>query len=217
MPSTRRLATVLSAAALACLALAAAGCGGTGPNGSAVADIGTTGTTATTTGASQGTPTTAAEKVQAAYAFSKCMRANGVPTFPDPQTSAGGTRLTIGANSNIDPNSPSFQAAQKKCRKLLPNGGRPTQAQIQKAEQQALAYSKCMRAHGVPSFPDPQFDTSGGGFGIRIGVRAGSGLDPNSPAFQKAQQTCGNLLPGATQKTGVGPSSGSGGSSGGTP
>ena len=39
-----------------------------------------------------------------------------------------------------------------------------------------------MRSHGVPNFPDPQFQTGpGGGFGVRIN---GAGIDPNSPAFQ---------------------------------
>jgi hypothetical protein len=46
-----------------------------------------------------------------------------------------------------------------------------------------------MRAHGVPNFPDP----SGGG-GIHI--QAGSGINPQSPAFQTAQQACAKLLPG---------------------
>jgi len=49
-----------------------------------------------------------------------------------------------------------------------------------------LAFSKCMRSHGVPNFPDP----SGGG-GIHI-----SNLDTSSPAFQAAQATCNKRLPG---------------------
>ena len=36
--------------------------------------------------------------------------------------------------------------------------------------------SRCMRSHGVPNFPDPQFQTGpGGGFGVRIG---GAGHQP---------------------------------------
>lgn len=50
-----------------------------------------------------------------------------------------------------------------------------------------LAMSKCMRAHGVTNFPDPS------GHGINIG---GTGINPRSPAFQKAQQTCFKLMPG---------------------
>lgn len=194
MPASRPLAAALLAAPLACLALLAAGCGGSSPNGSAVANIGTTSATTTTTAGSQSQPATAQSKQDAAFAYSKCMRANGVPKFPDPQTSGGGTRFSINPSMGIDPNSPTFQAAQKKCQKLLPNGGRPSQQEIQQQEQQALAFSKCMRSHGVPNFPDPQFQTNGG-FGIRIRI-GGPGLDPSSPAFQKAQQACANLLPG---------------------
>jgi hypothetical protein len=54
--------------------------------------------------------------------------------------------------------------------------------------QTLLAFSECMRSHGVSSFPDP----SGGG-GINI---QGTGLNPFSPSFKGAQATCGKLLPG---------------------
>jgi hypothetical protein len=50
-----------------------------------------------------------------------------------------------------------------------------------------IAMSKCMRAHGVTNFPDPT------GHGINIG---GTGINPRSPAFQAAQETCFKLLPG---------------------
>ena len=50
-----------------------------------------------------------------------------------------------------------------------------------------IAFSKCMRAHGVTNFPDPT------GHGINIGR---AGIDPRSPAFQAAQKTCFKLLPG---------------------
>jgi hypothetical protein len=46
-----------------------------------------------------------------------------------------------------------------------------------------------MRSHGVPNFPDPP---PGGG----IKITPASGLDPQAPAFQQAQQTCRKLLPG---------------------
>jgi hypothetical protein len=58
-----------------------------------------------------------------------------------------------------------------------------------------LAFSACMRSHGVPNFPDP----SGGG-GIRI--QEGSGINPASPAFQAARAKCNHLLPGGGPPTG---------------
>ena len=79
---------------------------------------------------------------------------------------------------------------------------RRSPAQHAQAEAAALAFSKCMRSHGVSDFPDPQF---GSGGAIRISaprsVASSSGLDPNSPIFQKAQKTCGSLLPGRAGKT----------------
>jgi hypothetical protein len=46
-----------------------------------------------------------------------------------------------------------------------------------------------MRSHGLPDFPDP---SAGGGIQINVG----SGIDPQSPAFQAAQQSCKKDLPG---------------------
>jgi hypothetical protein len=54
---------------------------------------------------------------------------------------------------------------------------------------QALDFSRCMREHGVANFPDP----SAHGGGISIG--GGSGVNPQSPAFQAAQNSCKHLLP----------------------
>ena len=53
-----------------------------------------------------------------------------------------------------------------------------------------LRFSRCMRAHGVPNFPDPTFSPTGS-----VGIGPGPGTDVNSPAFQHAQQVCGNPEP----------------------
>lgn len=54
-----------------------------------------------------------------------------------------------------------------------------------------LAYSRCMRTHGVPNFPDPTV-RSGGGFGFSFP----QGVDPRSPQFQAADRACKSQLPG---------------------
>jgi hypothetical protein len=46
--------------------------------------------------------------------FSACMRENGVLNFPDPQLMPGG-RLLIRITSDVDANSPTFKAAQRRC------------------------------------------------------------------------------------------------------
>ena len=52
---------------------------------------------------------------------------------------------------------------------------------------EAVAYSQCMRSHGVSNFPDPVL-TPSGGYGYRT-----AGIDPNSTAFQGALQACKGL------------------------
>jgi hypothetical protein len=75
------------------------------------------------------------------------------------------------------------------CRHLLPRGGRPpSEAQIQRVRAQALSYSQCVRAHGVPGFPDPGSDG-------RIPDPGTVGVDQGSPKFQAANQACGRYRP----------------------
>jgi hypothetical protein len=52
-----------------------------------------------------------------------------------------------------------------------------------------LAFSECMRSHGVTNFPDP---SSGGG----IQLSSSSGINPFSPSFKSARARCRKLLPG---------------------
>ena len=146
---------------------------------------------------------------QQALAYSRCMRSHGVPDFPDPG-SGGGFTITAQPGSDLGPDSPTNQRAAKACQSLLPplkvKGGGLTAAQ----KHQLLEYSVCMRAHGIPDFPDPNFGNGGGGFQINGGP--GSDLNPRSPAFQAAQQACQSILPGNARPRTItnGGSSGSG-------
>jgi hypothetical protein len=67
--------------------------------------------------------------------------------------------------------------------------GKPSPSSLHEA---ALAFSQCMRSHGVTNFPDP----SSGGGGLRIQIGPNSGVNPSSPAFKSAQASCRKLLPG---------------------
>lgn len=51
-----------------------------------------------------------------------------------------------------------------------------------------IAFSECMRAHGVTNFPDPN---SSGGISI-----PGNTINPRSPTFRAAQTSCFKLMPG---------------------
>jgi hypothetical protein len=201
------------------LGLLAAGCGGSGP-GPSVASLGTTSTPTKTGsnstpsgGAGGSSPQTSSGgggggtmsitgNVQEMAKFAACMRQNGEPSFPDPNAQGQ-------ISTSINPGSAQFQKAQQACRKMLPNGGTPSPAQQAKARRATLAFSACMRSHGEPNFPDPQF---GAGGRVSLKISAGSGLDPRSPQFQAAQKACQKNLPG---KGSLGPKTAGAGSSSG--
>jgi hypothetical protein len=67
---------------------------------------------------------------------------------------------------------------------------------------QALAYSTCMRSHGVPDFPDPKISSNGNGSSVSLGLHSGSGsdLNPRSRAFQAAQRDCRKLAPAGSNQ-----------------
>ncbi|MFI0350435.1 hypothetical protein [Actinomadura sp. 9N407] len=113
--------------------------------------------------------------------YAKCMRANGVD-MPDP---SGDGRVEIrvtGGKSGED----KAKAAEGKCRHLMPNGGKPPKADPKLAAKMR-AMSKCMRENGVPNFPDPGPD---GGIHIKGRTSSGSGIDPQSSTFKKAEKIC---------------------------
>lgn len=158
----------IAIAAAAALALAAAGCG------------------AATSGRVAGLRTGAATTASGPLAFSACMRANGVARFPDPGASG---RIPKVGLAGLGVSSVRFRSAQSACAHLLPNGGRPPdQAQIQRVRAQSLAFARCVRAHGVAGFPDP--DSSG-----RIPDPASVGIDQGAPRFQAANTACAKWRP----------------------
>ena len=60
----------------------------------------------------------------------------------------------------------------------------------------ALAFSRCMRAHGVKDFPDPQVSSGGA---VKLQFKAGSGSSDVS-TMQKAQQACRHLIAAGQKK-----------------
>jgi hypothetical protein len=109
---------------------------------------------------------------QKALAYSRCMRSHGVPRYPDP-TSNG--NLPKGRSQDFGVSNAQFQAAQRACRHLLPNGGTTfaasltqclmtgacSAALVHQALTEGLRFARCMRDHGVPNWPDPTIDSMG--------------------------------------------------------
>lgn len=62
----------------------------------------------------------------------------------------------------------------------------------------ALAYTRCMRSHGIRDFPDPTTPT-GGGVTFHLNRSPGSDLNRNNPTFHAASQSCQTLSPAGQQ------------------
>jgi hypothetical protein len=172
------------------------GCGGASPSGG-VASLEThtsrTSTTSSTAAGSSGGSGSSSSPGSQAVAYSACVRAHGVPNFPDPKisTHGNGVSVAIAINPSISSN-PHFKSAQQACRKLQPGGGPGGEGNHQITPQEQSQYLKaaaCIRSHGVPNFPDPTFS----GSGVHIEHQ---GLNERSPAFKAAVHACESLIPG---------------------
>jgi len=165
----------LPAIALVFVCVLATGCGG-GGGGAGVASI--TATTSTSVSASAGTPNASAPYTNAVN-YARCMREHGEPDFPDPHNPGG---FSTAALARLDTASRQFISADKTCRRLLPNSGQPTPAELQQTITEGLKFAHCMRAHRV-QFPDP------GVSGDQITLDLGA-VDTNSPQYTAAAQIC---------------------------
>jgi hypothetical protein len=165
------------------LAVGVAACGG--DKGGGVASFGGAGSaTSTTTRAGASSDLT-----QAALAYGRCMRQHGID-MPDPQID--GDRI-VQRPPDHQVKTPKFAAARQACRKYLPTGGPPPSPPSAQQRQQALAFARCMRQHGI-DMADPEIDAAG-----RAAMQMPSGVGPDSPKFKAAQQACQQYAPDGGQ------------------
>jgi hypothetical protein len=171
---------------------------------------------ATIDGADGATPTPSAsagseDPEEAMFAFAECMREQGID-MPDPviRRFEGGGGDEGGVTSEeadpgdgpaFDPNSDEFLAAQEECEHHLEGleALEPGEQQELTPEQEEafLAFSECMREHGI-DMPD-----MGAGGAVRIGPgEDGPNFDPFSDEFQAAREECDHHLEGVE---GLGP------------
>jgi hypothetical protein len=125
----------------------------------------------------------AGAKASQGIAFASCMRRHGLSDFPDPIPGHG---LQFNLPAGVAPGSPAFRSAQASCKHLVPQPGRGNAAESAGADSAALAFARCMRAHGVPSYPDPAYRN-----GRPTEQPLSSyGIGPDAPAVQGAERAC---------------------------
>jgi hypothetical protein len=128
--------------------------------------------------------------------FAACMRSHGVPSIPDPTTSPRQFKESLTTQS------PAFRSAARTCQHLLPGGrlrlrsqsAAHTQAQI----AAALAFARCIRGHGFPTFPDP---TRTGD--ISHQMLANAGINLHQSAIVQAADECVSVTRGLLTKADV--------------
>ncbi len=131
---------------------------------------------------------------QAAVAFADCMRSHGIADFPDPSTAPREFK------NALETKSPAFRTAEMACGHLLPQGGPhnssspPSHAQI--AEE--LAFARCVRSHGFPSFPDPTSDGQ-----LSHEMIDAAGINLHQPAVLQAGDACVGVTHGLLTRAAV--------------
>lgn len=148
------------------------------------ASTGTATAGATKVAAPTNTNPTPVDQKDAGVRYARCMRANGVPNFPDPGPD-GRFALSHG-EGGINQDDPTFRAAAEKCRDLAP-GGEHRNTTDPAYVQQMREFSQCMRANGLPDFPDPDANGRLRGLGHEA---------QDNPTYRAAEQACTKLLPG---------------------
>ena len=189
--------TVLVTAA----ALVLSACAG-GSNSPRVASLSTTasvGTSRSTGGGSVTIPPTAGNPTRLLDKWAACMRAHGDPSQADPTIDSSKViHLTwnnlpggiYGTNQGGQGNAGPGQY----CRTYIDTAETDLQGaqdQQQPSQVQSVKFSQCMRATGVPDFPDPSPDGT-------LHFSVGGDLNPSNPVFQNASDLCAkkNGVPG---------------------
>jgi hypothetical protein len=178
---SRRAASI--ATAVVCLAFAAAACGGS--PGAGIANVATTTTAAPPAAAVTSGTAPGGELAE----YSTCMRTHGISGFPGSGSygssdSIKAAKGQIARVSQSEGSTPAFEAAQRACAKYYGPTAPPKHVSPEEM-QKLLAVSRCMRSHGVPSFPDPNPTT--GDFNTPAGV------DRTSPQVVAALTACSAL------------------------
>lgn len=183
MPVLRRIATLMSVVLLAAAAAVGfAACGGS--------------KVASGSGSSRASTATTV-----AVRYSSCMRDHGVTSFPDPQISSNGSHRSLAIH--LYPaivSSPAFKSAQEACAYLVhAQTAGPNASQQQATTDALLAFARCMREHGFPSFPDPNTQDQP----WTLPMLLSAGINLREPAVRPAALACTSVTRGILTKADV--------------
>jgi hypothetical protein len=147
----------------------------------------------------------AATNARSTVAYSACIRADGVPNFPDP---GSGGQVPKADPQQLGVSAAQLQSAQQACAHLLPATG--DTAEQQQETQCSMAdncspaviaqwmsglrtLAQCLRTHGEPNWPDPVITSEGGHPAGPHFLYAQTGIDHHSPQVLADVQTCVDL------------------------
>jgi len=175
---------VLAIALLAPIGLLAAACT-SGSRSASVARL-----SAAPTTASSPSNDAASGMATGALAFARCMRAHGLPKFPDPISGGVFDKSVL---QQMGYSTSQLRAVQDgPCKNVLPTTApsAPNSGTITTQQQQDyLNAVACMRSHGFSNFPDPTFSRG------HVTLTPPPGVDTNSLQFTQAQHICKQLIP----------------------
>jgi hypothetical protein len=119
--------------------------------------------------------------------WATCMRSHGDPDQVDPTVDATKViQITLGGHDGVRGENAACGSYLSAAQTAL-GGGTPP---VSSDQATALKFAQCMRANGVPTYPDP---TTGNNQTVH--ASSGSDLNPANPAYQAASTLC-------TKKTG---------------
>jgi hypothetical protein len=138
---------------------------------------------------------TASAPTGAVHLAGECMRTHGLSNFPDPAVATDGPaagQVILDKSALKNYSDGVVNQALSACRSALDRAGLSSgqSSTVSPQEIQArLALARCIRAHGVPNFPDPNPTTGD--------VTAPPGLSKTSPSILAAIQACPSLAQAA--------------------
>jgi hypothetical protein len=123
----------------------------------------------------------------ASYAFSACMREQGLLSFPDPSmTDHDGQQVAYLAPSDAMVASPAYKKADRACHAILPIASTTQNTESRSdREQHMLAFARCLRDDHVTNFPDPTAQGQ-----LTQQMLNSAGVDLHAPAVISAAQSC---------------------------